>query len=206
MSGKFLSDIKEIRRRAREHIEAGALTAGYRADRETVIKLLNEALATELVCVLRYKRHYFMAKGLTSASIAEEFVQHAADEQEHADRIADRITQLDGEPNFDPDGLSSRSHAEYKEGGDLIEMLREDLVAERIAIESYAEIIRFVSNDDPTTRRLMEEVLAKEEEHANDLADLLARLDIVAIDSDKKGTIDSDRKGAAGTKAPRHHH
>jgi bacterioferritin len=197
MSGKFLSDIEEIRRRAREHIEAGALTAGYRADRETVIKLLNEALATELVCVLRYKRHYFMAKGLTSASVAAEFLEHATDEQGHADRIADRITQLDGEPNFNPEGLSSRSHAEYKEGSDLVDMLQEDLVAERIAIESYSEIVRFVGDGDPTTRRLMEEVLAKEEEHANDLADLLARLDI---------NIDGHKKPAVSAKAPRQHH
>jgi bacterioferritin len=178
MAGKFLSDIQEIRRRAREHIEAGAVTPGYRADRDTVLKLLNEALATELVCVLRYKRHYFMARGLTSLSIAQEFLEHATDEQSHADRIADRIIQLDGAPNFDPEGLATRSHAEYREGGDLCEMLREDLVAERIAIESYAEIVRFVGDDDPTTRRLMEEILAKEEEHANDLSDLLARLDI----------------------------
>ena len=180
MAGKFLSDIQEIRRRARQHIETGALTAGYRGDRETVLKLLNEALATELVCVLRYKRHYYMAKGLTSSAIAEEFLEHAADEQGHADRIAERIVQLDGEPNFDPEGLTTRSHAEYQEGDDLVEMIREDLVAERIAIESYSEIIRFVGNDDTTTRRLMEDILAKEEEHANDLADLLARIDVEA--------------------------
>ncbi|HZU82572.1 MAG TPA: DUF892 family protein, partial [Polyangiaceae bacterium] len=153
------------------------VTAGYRADRETVVKLLNEALATELVCVLRYKRHYFMAHGLSAPGVAQEFQEHANDEQDHADRLAQRITQLDGEPNFDPDGLTSRSHSEYKEGADLVDMLREDLVAERVAIESYAEIIRFLGNDDPTTRRLMEEILAKEEEHANDLSDLLARLD-----------------------------
>jgi bacterioferritin len=178
MAGKFLSDIQEIRRRAREHIEAGAMTAGYKADRETVVKLLNEALATELVCVLRYKRHFHMAKGLTSYSVAQEFLEHATDEEDHADRIAFRITQLDGEPNYSPDTLSSRSHAEYKEGKDLVDMLREDLIAERIAIESYSEIVRFVGNDDPTTRRLLEDILAKEEEHANDLQDLLARLDI----------------------------
>ncbi len=180
MSQKFLSDIQEIRRRAREHIEAGAVTAGYRADREAVIKLLNEALATELVCLLRYKRHYHMAQGLTSGSVAEEFLEHARDEEDHADRIAQRITQLDGEPNFNPDGLSTRSHAEYQEGRDLVEMLREDLIAERVAIESYGEIVRYLGNDDPTSRRLMEEILAKEEEHANDLSDLLARLDTQA--------------------------
>ncbi len=178
--GKFLSDIQELRRRAREHIEAGAVTSAYKADRQTVIKLLNEALATEIVCVLRYKRHYYMAQGLTSKSVAQEFLEHANDEQLHADSIAQRITQLDGEPNFDPEGLASRSHAEYAEtkggGRDLVEMLREDLVAERIAIESYAEIVRFLGQDDPTTRRLLEEILAKEEEHANDLSDLLARV------------------------------
>jgi bacterioferritin len=177
MDGKFLSDIKEIRRRAREHIEKGAVTNVYRGDRETVIRLLNEALATEIVCVLRYKRHYFMAQGLASKSVAAEFLEHANDEQEHADRIADRITQLDGEPNFNPEGLLSRSHAEYKEGKDIVEMLREDLIAERIAIESYTEIIRFLGQDDPTSRRLMEDILTKEEEHANDLWDLIARVD-----------------------------
>jgi bacterioferritin len=177
MEGKFLSDIKELRRRAREHIEAGAVTHGYRADREKVIKILNEALATELVCVLRYKRHFFMAQGISAPGVAQEFQEHATDEQDHADRIAQRITQLDGEPNFNPDGLTSRSHSEYSEGHDLVEMLREDLIAERIAIESYSEIVRFLGNDDSTTRRLMEEILAKEEEHANDLSDLLARFD-----------------------------
>jgi bacterioferritin len=177
MEGKFLSDVKELRRRAREHIESGAVTQGYRADREKVIKILNEALATELVCVLRYKRHFFMAQGISAPGVAQEFQEHATDEQDHADRIAQRITQLDGEPNFNPDGLTSRSHSEYSEGHDLVEMLREDLIAERIAIESYSEIVRFLGNDDSTTRRLMEEILAKEEEHANDLSDLLARFD-----------------------------
>jgi bacterioferritin len=179
--GSFLSDIQELRRRAREHIEQGAVTAGYKADRPKVIKVLNEALATEIVCVLRYKRHYFMAQGLASKSVAAEFLEHANDEQGHADRIAQRITQLDGEPNFNPEGLLSRSHAEYKEGKDLQEMLKEDLIAERIAIESYGEIIRFLGHDDPTTRILMEEILAKEEEHANDLSDLLARADKTAL-------------------------
>jgi bacterioferritin len=176
MESKFLSDIQEIRRRAREHIEAGAVTAGYRADRETVLKVLNEALATEIVCVLRYKRHYFMAVGLASGSVADEFAEHARDEQEHADRIAKRITELDGEPNFSPDGMLTRSHSEYQEGTNLREMLREDLVAERIAIDSYREIVQFLGNDDPTTRRLLEVILAKEEEHAADLLDLLGRM------------------------------
>src|SRR5437867_10731817 len=127
--GDFLSDIQELRRRARQHIDDGAVTAGYGADREKVIAILNEALATEIVCVLRYKRHYFMATGIHHNAVAEEFQQHAAEEQGHADRIAERITQLGGEPNFDPDGLSSRSHSQYVEGASLVDMIREDLVA-----------------------------------------------------------------------------
>jgi len=172
----FLSDIQEIRRRARQHMEKGAVTEGYKADIETVLKLLNEALATEIVCVLRYKRHQFMANGLNAESVAGEFAEHAAEEQSHADRIAARITQLDGEPNFNPEGLLMRSHSEYKEGKTLIDMIKEDLVAERIAIESYSEIVRYLGNDDTTSRRLMEDILAKEEEHAEDMASLLDRL------------------------------
>jgi bacterioferritin len=177
MKGTFISDVQEIRRRARQHVERGAVTEGYRADRETVVKLLNEALATEIVCVLRYKRHYFMAVGIQAEPVAEEFQQHAAEEQAHADQIAERITQLGGEPNLNPDGLLSRSHSEYVEGESLIDMIREDLVAERIAIDSYAEIIRYLGEDDPTTRRMMEEILAKEEEHADDLSKMLTNLD-----------------------------
>jgi bacterioferritin len=177
MKSNFVSDVSEIRRRAREHIEAGAVTPGYRADRETVIKVLNEALATEIVCVLRYKRHYFMAAGPLSASAAAEFAEHATEEQEHADKLADRIRQLGGDPNFNPEGMLSRSHSEYVEGKTLTDMIKEDLVAERIAIDSYSQIIRFLGEDDPTTRRLMEEILAKEEEHADDLSDLLAQHD-----------------------------
>ena len=169
----FLTDIQTLRERARRHIEQGAITEGYRADRETVIKLLNEALATEIVCVLRYKRHHFMAAGIHAESVAAEFLQHANDEQGHADEIAQRIVQLGGEPNFSPKGLLTRSHAEYVEGDSLTDMIKEDLVAERIAIDSYREIINFVGNDDPTTRRMMEGILATEEEHADDLADLL---------------------------------
>ncbi|MCR6701266.1 MAG: bacterioferritin [Dokdonella sp.] len=172
----FLTDIETIRRRAREHIEQGAVTAGYSADRETVIKLLNEALATEIVCVLRYKYHYYMASGIHAKSVAAEFLEHAGEEQEHADRIAERITQLDGTPNFSPEGLLSRSHSEYVEGRDLIEMIKEDLVAERIAIDSYREIIQYLGNDDPTTRRMLEEILAVEEEHAEDLGTMLENL------------------------------
>src|SRR5499426_4514686 len=148
----FLTDIKTLRDRARKHIENGAVTEGYSADRETVIKLLNEALATEIVCVLRYKRHYFMATGINAQSVAQEFLQHANDEQAHADQIAQRIVQLGGEPNLNPEGLLTRSHAEYVEGESLIDMIREDLVAERIAIDSYREMIAYLGNDDPTTR------------------------------------------------------
>src|SRR6266576_1911710 len=169
----FLSDITEIRRRARQHIEDGAVTDTYKGDSRVVLRVLNEALATEIVCVLRYKRHHYMAKGIHSQAVAEEFLEHAAEEQEHADLIAERITQLDGEPNFNPDGLLTRSHSEYVEGESLIDMIREDLIAERIAIESYSEIIRYLSDNDPTSRRLMESILAKEEEHAEDMKSLL---------------------------------
>ena len=172
----FLTDVATLRKRARAHIEEGAVTPGYGADRQTVIKLLNDALATEIVCVLRYKRHYFMAQGLSSDSVKEEFKQHATEEQEHADRIAERIVQLGGEPDFAPDGLSSRSHSEYVEGNSLVDMIKEDLVAERIAIDSYREMIAYLGNDDPTTRRMLEGILAMEEEHADDLVSLLEDL------------------------------
>jgi bacterioferritin len=169
----FLTDITEIRRRARQHIEDGAVTDGYKGDRKVVLRVLNEALATEIVCVLRYKRHHYMAKGIHSQAVAEEFLEHAAEEQEHADLIAERITQLDGEPNFNSDGLLTRSHSEYVEGESLIDMIREDLIAERIAVESYSEIIRYLADNDPTSRRLMESILAKEEEHAEEMKTLL---------------------------------
>jgi bacterioferritin len=172
----FLTDIKTLRERARQHIEAGAVTPGYQADRTTVIRLLNEALATEIICVLRYKRHYFMASGINAQSVAQEFLQHANEEQAHADQIAQRIVQLGGEPDLSPDGLSTRSHAEYVEGGSLIEMIREDLVAERIAIDSYREMIEYLGNKDSTTRRMLEGILAMEEEHADDLVSLLEQL------------------------------
>jgi bacterioferritin len=175
-SKPFLTDIEAIRRRAREHLDQGAITAGYSADRETVIKLLNEALATEIVCTLRYKYHYYMASGIHSQAVKAEFLEHAQQEQEHADRIAERITQLDGKPNFNPDGLLSRAHADYAEGVDLVDMIREDLIAERIAIDTYRAIVEYIGADDPTTRRIMEEVLAQEEEHAEDMATLLAQL------------------------------
>ena len=172
----FLTDIKTLRERARQHLENGAVTEGYSADRETVIKLLNEALATEIVCVLRYRRHYFMASGINAESVAAEFLQHANEEQGHADEIAQRIVQLKGEPNFNPEGLLSRSHAEYVEGSSLLEMIKEDLVAERIAIDSYREMISYFGNDDPTSRRMMEGILAVEEEHADDLQNFLDKM------------------------------
>jgi bacterioferritin len=172
-SGTFVRDIEEIRRRARQHMESGAVTPGYRADRGAVVRLLNEALATEIVCVLRYKYHYFMAGGINSQAVKEEFLEHANEEQQHADMIAERITQLDGKPNYDPQGLATRSHSEYREGASLVDMIREDLVAERIAIESYSDMVRFLGNDDPTTRRMMEEILATEEQHADDMKTLL---------------------------------
>ena len=170
---KVLTDTQTLRKRARQHVEEGAVTTGYAADREAVIQLLNEALATELVCVLRYKRHYFMAKGIHSESVKPEFLQHANEEMAHADRIAKRITELGGEPNFSPDGLSSRSHAEYMPGDSLISMIKEDLIAERIAIESYRELVAYLGNNDPTTQRMIKEILAMEEEHADDMASLL---------------------------------
>jgi len=173
----FVLDIKEIRRRAREHMEQGAVTRSNTTDTKNVVRVLNEALATEIVCVLRYKRHQYMAAGIHAKSIAAEFKEHAEEEQQHADMIAERITQLDGEPNFDPKGLATRSHTEYVEGRTLVEMLREDLVAERIAIESYTEIIRYLANKDPTSRLMMEKINAMEEEHAEDIKTLLERVD-----------------------------
>jgi bacterioferritin len=173
----FLTDVTELRRRARKHIEEGAVIEGYRANKDTVCKLLNEALATELVCVLRYKRHYFMAQGIHSDPIAAEFLQHANEEQGHADQLASRIVQLGGSPNFSPEGILSRSHSEYVEGETLLDMIKEDLVAERIAIDSYTEMIRYVGENDITTRRILESILAVEEEHADDLASFLADMD-----------------------------
>ncbi len=174
--GPFLSDIQEIRRRARQHMNDGAVTEGYKADRETVLRLLNEALATEIVCTLRYRNHYYRANGIHSQAVAEEFLEHAKEEQDHADKIAARIVQLNGTPDFNPDGLLTRSHSEYAEGETLVDMIKEDLVAERIAIESYTEIIRYLGDADPTTRRLMEDVLSNEEEHAEDLKTLIEQL------------------------------
>jgi bacterioferritin len=169
----FLTDVQTLRKRARQHIDEGAVTSGYSADRETVLKLLNDSLATEIVCVLRYRRHHFMAKGIQSKSIADEFLVHSNEEQGHADQLAERIVQLGGEPNFSPEGLVSRSHAEYVEGATLLDMIKEDLIAERIAIDSYRDIIQYLDDKDPTTRRMLESILAVEEKHAEELADLL---------------------------------
>jgi bacterioferritin len=172
----FLTDIKTLRQRARQHIENGAVTQGYQADRDTVIRILNDALATEIVCVLRYKRHYFMATGINAQSVAQEFLEHAQEEQAHADQIAERIVQLGGAPNFSPEGLLSRSHSEYVEGDSLLDMIKEDLVAERVAIDSYREMIAYLGMKEPTTRRMLEGILAMEEEHAEDLSTLLEQL------------------------------
>ena len=176
-SNTFVSDIAAIRDRARRHMDQGAVTERYGADRDTVLQILGEALATEIVCVLRYRRHYYMASGIHAQSVGEEFLQHAAEEQVHADQIAKRIVQLGGEPDLDPKRLTERSHSEYVEGRTLLDMIREDLVAERIAIESYTDMIRYIGEDDPTTRRMLEEILAKEEEHAEELKTLIETLD-----------------------------
>lgn len=173
---EFLTDVETLRKRARAEIEKGPITEAYGADRERVVQVLNEALATELVCYLRYKRHYFTATGVDAPAVAAEFLQHATDELGHADRIAARIVQLQGAPDFNPDVLTSRSHAEYDASDDLMTMVKEDLVAERVAIVSYHEIVRWLGDDDPTTRRLLEEILAVEEEHADDLLSLMAKL------------------------------
>jgi bacterioferritin len=169
----MLTDVQTLRSRARHDIESGAITPAYAANREAVIHLLNEALATELVCVLRYKRHYYTASGIHSEGVAMEFAEHAAQEMQHADQIAARIIQLGGDPDFHPDRLSGSSHAEYNESKALGEMIKENLIAERIAIDSYREMINFVGADDSTTRRMLEEILAVEEEHAEDMASLL---------------------------------
>ena len=174
MKRDFLSDIREIRRRAREHLERGAVTENYQAELGRILALLNEALATELVCILRYKMHSFVARGIHAEPVAREFREHAAEEQGHADRIAERITQLGGSPNFNPEGLAARSHSEYADVDSLVDMIRENIVAERIAIDTYAEMIRYIGDKDPTTRRMLEEILAMEEQHADDLARLLS--------------------------------
>lgn len=168
-----LTDVATLRSQARKHIEHGAVTAGYTADRFEVLRLLNQALATEIVCVLRYRRHHFMARGIHAKGVAEEFLVHSNEEQLHADQLAARIVQLGGEPDFSPDSLSARSHAEYVAGSSLADMIREDLVAERIAIDSYRELIHYLDEQDPTTSQLLKGILAVEEQHADELADLL---------------------------------
>ncbi|PVZ09722.1 MULTISPECIES: bacterioferritin [unclassified Pseudomonas] len=172
-----LTDKNTLRERARQHVDNGAVTEGYTADREEILRLLNESLATELVCTLRYKRHYFMANGLKASIAADEFLEHANQESEHADKLAERIVQLGGEPEFNPDVLSKMSHAEYRAGNTLKEMVYEDLVAERIAIDSYREIIQYIGDKDPTTRRIFEDILAQEEEHADDMADIYEEIE-----------------------------
>lgn len=173
-----MSSVETLRRQARKHIEQGAVTAGYSADRKQVLKLLNDALATELVCVLRYRRHHFMARGIYAKSVADEFLLHSNEEQGHADLLAGRIVQLGGEPDFSPDSLSGRSHAQYVAAGSLLEMIKEDLVAERIAIDSYRELIQYVGDQDSTTSQILKQILAVEEEHADELADLLETLPV----------------------------
>lgn len=187
------TDVQTMRKRARTHVENGAVTEGYSANRKTVLKVLNDALATEIICVLRYKRHYYMASGIHAKSIAAEFLEHANEEQGHADQIATRIVQLGGAPDFSPDRLSSRAHSEYSEGSDLVQMIEEDLVAERIAIDTYREIIQYLGNDDPTTRRMLETILASEEEHAEDLSTMLQQLG-------KKGEPPIEKLKASRTK------
>lgn len=172
----FKTDLEAIRQRARDHMLDGAVTGAYLADRTQVIEVLQEVLATEIVCTLRYKNHYFMAAGIHASPVAEEFLEHANEEQAHADAVAKRITELGGNPNMNPEGLATRSHAEYREAKSLEEMIREDLVAERVAIETYSEIVRWLGSDDPTTRRMIEGLLAVEEEHADDLSNLLASM------------------------------
>ncbi|MCU1749146.1 bacterioferritin [Pseudomonas sp. 6D_7.1_Bac1] len=176
MSDIQLSDVSTLRKRARRNVENGAVTEGYSANRKEILRLLNESLATELVCVLRYKRHYFMANGLKAAVAADEFLEHATQEAQHADKLAERIVQLGGEPEFNPDLLSKNAHAQYVAGNSLRDMVYEDLVAERIAIDSYREIIQYIGEKDPTTRRIFEDILAQEEEHADDMADILKDL------------------------------
>jgi bacterioferritin len=173
---KFLTDVKKLRDNARKNMDKGAITDGYKADVQQVLKVLNDVLATELVCVLRYKRHFYMAQGIASDSVKAEFLQHATEEQQHADWVAERITQLGGEPDFSPTTLASRSHSEYVEGKTLVDMIKEDLIAERIAIQTYQEIIRWLGDGDPTTKILIEQINKVEEEHANDMLDLLTKM------------------------------
>jgi bacterioferritin len=199
----FLTDIQTIRDRARSEIESGAVTQDYSLDKDQAIKILNEALATELVCVLRYRFHYFMASGIHKEGAAAEFLEHSNEEQQHADMIAERIKQLGGKPEMDPSKFAQVSHSEYVEGNSLEDMLREDLVAERIAIQTYREMIQFFGTKDPTSRRLMEQILAVEEEHADDIADLLFAVEPDKVENVKKLYFDEELpdKSRAGKSA-----
>jgi bacterioferritin len=194
----LLTDIQTIRERARKEIESGAVTQDYSIDREQAIKILNEALATEIVCVLRYRFHYFMASGIHKEGAAAEFLEHSNEEQRHADMIAERIKQLGGKPEMNPAIIAQVSHSEYVEGTSLEDMLREDLVAERIAIQTYREMIQFFGDKDPTSRRLMEEILAVEEEHADDIADLLFAVEPDNVENTKKLYFDEEIPGRGG--------
>jgi bacterioferritin len=191
MKQPFKTDIEAIQRRAREQMSDGAVTGAYKADREQVIAVLNEVLATEIVCTLRYRNHHFMAAGINAEPVAAEFLVHANEEQAHADQVSQRITQLGGTPNWSPEGLATRSHAQYVNGESLGQMIRENLVAERIAIETYSEIVRWLGDDDTTTRRLIEGLLAVEEEHADDLKTMLEGLpaEVAAFPPRPKSTI-----------------
>ena len=191
----FLTDIKTIRERARQEIESGAVTQDYSLDKEQVIKVLNEALATEIVCVLRYRFHYYMASGIHKEGAAQEFLEHSNEEQQHADMIAERIKQLGGKPEMNPAIVAKTSHSEYVEGTSLEDMLREDLVAERIAIQTYREMVAFFGEKDPTSRRMMEEILAVEEEHADDIADLLFAVEPDNVENTKKLYFDEEIPG-----------
>ena len=199
----FLTDIKTIRERARQEIESGAVTQDYSLDKDQVIKVLNEALATEIVCILRYRFHYYMATGIHKEGAAAEFLEHSNEEQQHADRIAERIKQLGGKPELNPAIIAQTSHSEYVEGTSLEDMLREDLVAERIAIQTYREMINFFGEKDPTSRRLMEEILAVEEEHADDIADLLFAVEPDNVENTKNLYFEEEipGKGRAGESA-----
>jgi bacterioferritin len=191
----FLTDIQTIRDRARQEIESGAVTQDYSLDKEQVVKLLNEALATEIVCVLRYRFHYYMASGIHKEGAAAEFLEHSNEEQRHADMLAERIKQLGGKPEMNPAVVAQRSHSEYVEGTSLEDMLREDLIAERIAIQTYREMVAFFGEKDPTSRRMMEEILAVEEEHADDIADLLFAVEPDNVENTKKLYFDEEVPG-----------
>jgi len=199
------SKVEEIRKRARHKIEEGAVTQGYALDRNQSIRILNEALATEIVCVLRYQYHYYMASGIHCTAVADEFLEHAKAEQEHAARISERIKQLHGKPELNPALIAERSHTEYKEGESLPDMIREDLIAERIVIDIYRDMIQFFGEKDPTTRRMLEEILGDEEEHADELADMLFAIEpgmqarpLYSKDETREGAIALEPGSAKG--------